>query len=130
MAYLPVCWSYSKAEKPPIPIIPIYIGDNNKSNMNRKEFFKVDSGFAGAIGITASVINALEIKKFGLTTIESPTGVKKVPYYQIYVENAEWGLSMSLAYAVETPRLLAGRALFTGKKLLLDFEEEKTCFLT
>ena len=127
MINIQTCWNFSEDEKPMIPVIPITIIsiEDKKSEL----FFKVDSGYAGALGITSEVTKKLNLIKMGMTKIMSPMGEKLVPYYQIYVENDEWGLKTSLAYAIETPRLLAGRSLFKGKKLMLDFEENKTCIL-
>ncbi|MHA2366873.1 MAG: hypothetical protein ACXAC7_23175 [Candidatus Hodarchaeales archaeon] len=127
MAYKPICWEFSDIEDPPIPIIPIIISTSKKRGMNLD--FKIDSGYAGSLGINSDVVEKLNLKKMGLTPILTPTGKKNLPYYLIYVENENWGLKLSKAYAIETPRLLAGRYLFRNTKILLDFQEGQTCVL-
>ncbi|MFV2014685.1 MAG: hypothetical protein ACC656_04615 [Candidatus Heimdallarchaeota archaeon] len=127
MSYKPICWDFSEIENPPIPIIPIKITSSNQISVIID--FKIDSGYAGALGITPEIVQKLELKKMGLTPITTPTGEKNVPYYLIHVDNEDWGLNLSKAYALDTPRLLTGRSLFKGKKILLDFKEGQTCAL-
>ena len=61
--------------------------------------------------------------------ILSPTGENNVQYFLLEIENTEWGLHKSKAYAIETPRLLAGRSLFKGRKIILEFENQEFCIL-
>ena len=122
-----MCWDFSEKEIPPIPIIPISVISKSQTKLLLN--FKIDSGYAGALGLTPKVIKDLKLEKLGLTPINTPTGQKNVPYYLIHIKNEEWDLKLSKTYALETPRLLAGRSLFKGKKLLLDFEENQACIL-
>lgn len=128
MTYKPVCWSFSSKEKPDFPIIPIEIAFPVSESPLILDF-KIDTGYAGVLGITTEVIEQLHLQNLGFATINTPTGEKNVPYYLLEIENTQWGLSRSKAYGIETPRLLAGRSLFKGKKILLDFEEQQSCIL-
>ena len=127
MTYKPVCCRFSNNENPSFPIIPIKIVNSFKLPLTLD--FKVDTGYTGALGITIEVIKQLNLKSLGFATKLSPTGENNVPYFLLEIENTEWGLHKSKAYAIETPRLLAGRSLFEGKKTLLDFENQESRIL-
>ena len=133
MAFTPVCWDFLATEDPSFPVIPILVGNPQKPESEldwHEQYFKVDTGFAGAIGITSTIINSLELAIEGHTKIVTATGETYVPYYQLLIQNNAWNLSNSLTYAIETPRLLAGRSVLVGKQWLLDFEHERFCYLT
>ena len=61
--------------------------------------------------------------------ILSPTGENNVQYFLLEIENTESWLHKSKAYEIETPRLLSGRSLLKGRKIILDFENQEFCIL-
>lgn len=127
----PICWDFSDREDPSIPVAPIFLCNPQKEDREWHEIsLKVDTGFGGAIGLPQEIIQALQLAPLGQILITTAAGEKRVPYFQIFVRNEQWGLGESLAYAIETTRALGGRSLLVGRRWLLDFEAQQFCYLS
>jgi len=121
------CWDFSKSESPPFPQIEIYLSSIIEENY-QKFHFKIDTGFAGTLGITPSFIEALDLKAFGSILIETAIGAKDTPYYPLKVKSPDINLTETLLYAIVTPRAICGRAFLHDKIWLLDFKNLRFCF--
>lgn len=120
-------WDFGISENPPFPQIEIYL-----SSIDKEDFqlfpFKIDTGFAGTLGIVPSLIEDLDLKAFGIIPIQTAIGVKDVPYYPLKVKNPDILLAETLLYAIATPRAICGRTFLLGRIWLLDFKNLKFCF--
>ena len=129
MTFNPKCWEFSDEESVSFPCLPLSL--RNPEITSREVFlnFKLDTGFHGTIGITDELVDKLQLNSSGVMVLSTTIGEKKVNYYQLLIENSEWGLNQSLVYAVKTTRLLIGRTVLKGKQFLLDFKNFQVCYL-
>jgi len=129
MAYDQICWEFLIDEDPSYPMLPLYLNNPEHKEYEIFENFKLDTGFAGTIGINDDIIKRLQLDQIGKTPVSTPIGVKNIPYYHLYIRNHEWDLLESLILAIKTPRPLIGRATLNRKKFFLDFEQSLFCYL-
>lgn len=130
MTLMPTCWDFSDHEDPPVPVIPLIISNPQNPQIQDKEIFlKVDTGFNGAVGLLSKIINELQLQPWGKTDFSSATSDAKTTLYEIYVQHNSWKLNKSITYTLETKRALAGRILLAGKQWLMNFQDNKLCYL-
>jgi predicted aspartyl protease len=117
-------WDFGKSEDPPFPQIEIFISPHNH-NYFKSIFFKIDTGFTGALGINPRTIKALDLKEIGSIPIQTAIGRKNVSLFPLKVKNPDIELPETLLYAIETPRSICGRIFLRNRIWLLDCENQR-----
>ena len=122
------CWSFSKDDQVPFPIIQGIIA-NTKTNNTLTIELKVDTGFNGVLGLAESAIKELQLTAGGHSMVRSATGEKRLEYYEVNLSIPKTPFWNMKAIAFKTPRPIIGRMLLNFGSWLYDGKNNNWCLL-